>query len=224
MDGGKQVSISLNQIILLILSIEYPIMKKLGILIFDDVEVLDFAGPFEVFSVANQLADYKILAMQTLADNPGPIRAKNGLQVLPNTSLAQLNELDFLVIPGGDGSKKVIQNQPLMSSLKKHISQTAWTMSVCSGSRILAKGGFLNEKLYCTHHEVYESMASLVPTGLPQPNLRFIQSDSRIWTAAGISAGIDLALHLVQLTFGNELALATAQYMEYIPYLDLHAR
>ena len=89
-------------------------MKQLGILIFDDVEVLDFAGPFEVFSVANQLTDYKILAVQTLAYGQGPIRAKNGLQVLPDKSLEQLNQLDFLVLPGGDGSKNVIQNPSLM--------------------------------------------------------------------------------------------------------------
>lgn len=197
-------------------------MKQLGILIFDDVEVLDFAGPFEVFSVANQLADYKILEVLTVALNKAVIRAKNGLQVLPDKSLDQLNRLDYLVLPGGDGSKKVIQNQPLMATLQSLVSQAEWTMSVCSGSRILGKSGFLDQKPYCTHHEVFDSMASLVPNGIPKPEHRFIQSDSRIWTAAGISAGIDLALHLVELTFGKELALATATYMEYTPYPNTH--
>jgi transcriptional regulator GlxA family with amidase domain len=199
-------------------------MKQLGILIFDDVEVLDFAGPFEVFSVANQLADYKILEVYTVALSKEVIRAKNGLQVLPDKSLDQLDRLDYLVLPGGDGSKKVIQNQPLMATLQSLVSQTKWTMSVCSGSRILGKSGFLDQKPYCTHHEVYESMASLVPSGTPKSNHRFIQSDTRIWTAAGISAGIDLALHLVELTFGKELALATATYMEYNPNPNTHDR
>lgn len=199
-------------------------MNQLGILIFDDVEVLDFAGPFEVFSVANQLADDKILEVYTIALTKEVIRAKNGLQVLPDKSLDQLNPLDFLVLPGGDGSKNVIQNPSLMASLQNLVSQTAWTMSVCSGSRILGKSGFLDHKPYCTHHEVYESMEVIVPTGLPKPDLRFIQSDTHIWTAAGISAGIDLALHLVELTFGKELALATATYMEYTPYTNTHAR
>ena len=71
---------------------------------------------------------------------------------------------------------------------------------------------------------MYESIQELVPSALPQPDLRFIQTDDRLWTAAGISAGIDLALHLTEVTFGKELALATAIYMEYTPYLDLHAR
>lgn len=199
-------------------------MKQLGILIYDDVEVLDFAGPFEVYSVANQLADYKILEVHTVALSKEVIRAKNGLQVLPDKNLDQLDRLDYLVLPGGDGSKKVIQNQPLMATLQSLVSQTKWTMSVCSGSRILGKSGFLDQKPYCTHHEVYDSMASLVPSGNPKPNHRFIQSDTRIWTAAGISAGIDLALHLVELTFGKELALATATYMEYTPYPNTHDR
>ena len=199
-------------------------MKQLGILIFDDVEVLDFAGPFEVFSVANQLADYKILEVNTVALSKEVIHAKNGLQVLPDKSLDQLNRLDYLVLPGGDGSKKVIQNQPLMASLQSLVSHSEWTMSVCSGSRILGKSGFLDQKPYCTHHEVFESMASLVPSGIPKPEHRFIQSDTRIWTAAGISAGIDLALHLIELTFGKELALATATYMEYTPYPNTHDR
>ncbi len=199
-------------------------MKQLGILIFEDVEVLDFAGPFEVFSVANQLADYQILEVHTFAFNKEVILAKNGLQVLPDKSWDQLDRLDYLVLPGGDGSKKVIQNQPLMASLQNLVSQTEWTMSVCSGSRILGKLSLLDQKPYCTHREVFESMASLVPSGIPKPEHRFIQSDTRIWTAAGISAGIDLALHLVELTFGKELALATATYMEYTPYSNTHDR
>lgn len=199
-------------------------MKQLGILIFDDVEVLDFAGPFEVFSVANQLANYKVLEVHTIAATKDVIRAKNGLQVLADKSLAQLNHLDYLVLPGGDGSNNVIQNPSLMASLQYLVSQTEWTMSVCSGSRILGKAGFLEQKPYCTHHEVFDSMASLVPSGIPKPDHRFIQSDTRIWTAAGISAGIDLALHLVELTFGKELAQATATYMEYTPYQNSNAR
>ncbi|MFZ9187260.1 MAG: DJ-1/PfpI family protein [Algoriphagus sp.] len=197
-------------------------MKQLGILIFDDVEVLDFAGPFEVFSVANQLTDYKVLEVNTVALSKEVICAKNGLQVLPDKSLDQLDRLDYLVLPGGDGSKNVIQNQPLMAILQNLVSQTEWTMSVCSGSRILGKSGFLDQNPYCTHHEVYESMDLLVPSGIPKPEQRFIQSDARIWTAAGISAGIDLALHLVEHTFGKELALATATYMEYTPYPNTH--
>ena len=128
------------------------------------------------------------------------------------------------MLPGGDGTKKIVQNGSFIEEIKQQVLSSEWTMSVCSGSRILGKAGFLEHKPYCTHHEVYESIQEMVPSALPQPDLRFIQTNDRIWTAAGISAGIDLALHLTEVTFGKELALATAKYMEYTPYLDLHAR
>lgn len=195
-------------------------MKTLGIFAFDDMEVLDFAGPFEVFSVANQLSGYKLLKIRVASADKKTIIAKNGLMIKTDFRLADLENLDYLVIPGGDGTKKVIQQKEVLYQISKLTAQSSWTMSVCSGSRILGKTGFLDHKPYCTHHEVFDSMREIVPSGIPRPELRFVQSDQRIWTAAGISAGIDLALHLTELTFGRELAMQTAQYMEYYPFLD----
>lgn len=195
-------------------------MKQLGIFIFDEVEVLDFAGPFEVFSVGSQLTDYSLLKVFTFGVDDSLIQTKNGLQIKPDIGISDLTDLDFLVLPGGDGSKKVIQDSDLLIKLESLIQNSRWTMSVCSGSRILAKTGFLEGKPYCTHHEVFESMKELVPSGIPKPELRFLQSDEKIWTAAGISAGIDLALYLLEKTYGEELALKTANYMEYQPYLN----
>ena len=88
-------------------------MKQLGILVFDEVEVLDFAGPFEVFSVANQLAEYKLIQVHVLSLDALEIRAKNGLHLLADQRLDQVGPLDYLVLPGGDGSKMVIQNQQI---------------------------------------------------------------------------------------------------------------
>ena len=194
-------------------------MKNLGIFTFDDMEVLDFAGPFEVFSVANQLSGYKLLKIRVASTDKKTIKAKNGLMIKTDFRLSDLENLDYLVIPGGDGTKKVIQKKEVLDEIKKLTSRSTWTMSVCSGSRILGKTGFLDHKPYCTHHEVFDSMRDIVPSGVAQPDLRFVQSDQKIWTAAGISAGIDLALHLTELTFGKELAVQTASYMEYYPYL-----
>ena len=174
--------------------------------------------------MANQLSGYKLLEVYTFSQTTLPIRARNGLQVVPDHSINSLPPLDYLVLPGGDGTKKIVQNGSFIEEIKQQVLSSEWTMSVCSGSRILGKAGFLEHKPYCTHHEVYESIQEMVPSALPQPDLRFIQTNDRIWTAAGISAGIDLALHLTEVTFGKELALATAKYMEYTPYLDLHAR
>lgn len=199
-------------------------MKQLGILIFDDVEVLDFAGPFEVFSVANELSNYTLLNVHTFSYNTLPLFARNGLKVVPDHALNTLPQLDYLVIPGGDGTKKVVQNDSFIEDIKQRILSSEWTMTVCSGSRILGKAGLLDQRPYCTHHGVYESIQEMVPSAIPKQELRYIQTDTRLWTAAGISAGIDLALHLTEVTFGKELALATAKYMEYTPYPYLHAR
>jgi transcriptional regulator GlxA family with amidase domain len=195
-------------------------MNDLGIFIFDEVEVLDFSIPFEVFSVANQLSGYKLLKIKTIAEGKKSITTKNGLKIRADFNLEDISNLDFLVLPGGDGTKKVIENPKAMKILTSFIVQATWSMSVCSGSRILGKAGFLDQKQFCTHHEVFEDMNALVSEGLPRPDLRFVQSDKKIWTAAGISSGIDLALHLTSLTFGNDLAQQVAKYMEYHPYLD----
>jgi len=195
-------------------------MQHLGIFLFDGVEVLDFAGPFEVFSVASQLSDYQELKVFTFGAEQSLIRTVNGLQVLPDFALENLPVCDFLVIPGGEGSKRVIQKPEVLDSLKTSIDQTQWTMSVCSGSRILGKLGYLDNKPYCTHHSVFDSMKEVTPTGYPKPELRFVQSSERVYTAAGISAGIDLSLFLVEKTFGIDLARQTAEYMEYLPYLN----
>jgi transcriptional regulator GlxA family with amidase domain len=199
-------------------------MKQLGIFIFEDVEVLDFAGPFEVFSVANQLSGYNLLEVHTFSYDTLPIHARNGLQVIPDHSISSLPTLDYLVLPGGDGTKKVVQNASFIDAITPRVLSSQWTMTVCSGSRILGKAGFLNQRPYCTHHEVYENIQEMVPSALPQQALRYIQTDTHLWTAAGISAGIDLALHLTERTFGKDLALATAKYMEYTPYLSTYDR
>ena len=197
-------------------------MKNLGIFIFEDVEVLDFAGPFEVFSVANQLSGYTLLDVHTFSYDDHPILTKNGLQVLPDHGINTLPPLDYLVIPGGDGTKKVVKNANFIKEIKQRILSAEWTMTVCSGSRILGKAGLLDQRPYCTHHEVYENIQEMVPSALAQQQLRYVQTDTKIWTAAGISAGIDLALHLTERTFGKDLALATAKYMEYTPYLSTY--
>ncbi len=195
-------------------------MKRIGIYLFDEVEVLDFAGPFEVFSVAAQLRDHKEHQVITFSDKGTTITAVNGLSVNPDTSLFEVEDFDYLIIPGGQGSNAVIKNKESMAKLDELIDASKWTMSVCSGSRVLGVLGYLKGRKYCTHHQVYSSMAEIIPTGDPQPDMRFVQAADGIFTSAGISAGIDLSFYLLEATFGKELASETAEYMEYLPYLQ----
>jgi transcriptional regulator GlxA family with amidase domain len=193
-------------------------MKTIGIFLFDNVEVLDFAGPFEVFSVGSELGNYKNHKVITFSKDGKKVRAVNGLSVNPDFGIEDLPEINFLVIPGGDGSKQVVLEKATMDGLMNLLDSCEWTMTVCSGSRIPAKLGLLNGKPFCTHHLVYESIAKISPNAIPCPQNRFVQSSERLYTAAGISAGIDLSFFLLEATFGKKLAEETAKYMEYTNY------
>ncbi|MBW3469430.1 DJ-1/PfpI family protein [Arthrospiribacter ruber] len=190
--------------------------KKIEVLIllFDEVEVLDFAGPFEVFSVANELSGYQLMNITTVSKNGEVIHAKNGLKVIPDIDLGQIQSVDILVIPGGDGSKNVINDSWMMSCINKLIPNTQVTMSVCSGARILAKLGYLDDKAFTTHQSVFEDVMDLAKNSTPKRDERFVDL-GKIKTAAGVAAGIDLSLYVIQGLFGQECMKNTAGYMEY---------
>lgn len=187
---------------------------KVVILIFEEVEVLDFAGPFEVFSVTSQLSDYRLLDVTVVGKNSNTIIAKNGLKIIPDTDIHQVFHADILVLPGGDGSKKVIGDRELLDWIKNITENSSFCMSVCSGARILAKLGYLDGKEFATHQSVYDDVLKIANDAIPKKSSRFVDL-GKIMTAAGISAGIDLALHVVEKTFGRDLMRKTAEYMEY---------
>jgi transcriptional regulator GlxA family with amidase domain len=191
-------------------------MSKLQvtILLFDEVEVLDFAGPFEVFSVTAQLSGYQNLEVKTVGKIKSLIHAKNGLQVMPDLAISELDQVDILVIPGGDGSRTVIRDFKLMDWINQMIQKAQTVFTVCSGARILAKLGHLKEQRFTTHHEVFEDLMTLEPSAIPDKSARFVDN-GKFMTAAGVAAGIDLSLYVVEKYFGEEVMKKTARYMEY---------
>ena len=118
--------------------------QNVGILLFDDVEVLDFAGPFEVFSVTSQLQDHTLFDVFTVGKTTAPVRAINGLSVNPTYDFAHCPPIDILIVPGGDGTKAVIQDNEILTWVQQIHEKTSWTLSVCSGSRILGVLGLLD--------------------------------------------------------------------------------
>lgn len=191
-------------------------MKKrnIGILLFDDAEVLDFAGPFEVFSVTSELNNFDPFEVFTVSETIKPIRAVNGLSVNPTFDFKRCPNIDILIIAGGSGTREQMENEILLDWIDTVHQQTEFTVSICSGSRLLGVLGLLDGKPYCTHHEVYEHMKEIAPTGMPQYNKRFVNTD-KLYTSGGISAGIDLSFHLVEQLLGEKTAERTATYMEY---------
>ncbi|MEM9363056.1 MAG: DJ-1/PfpI family protein [Bacteroidota bacterium] len=192
--------------------------RTVGILIFEDVEVLDFAGPFEVFSVSSQLFDHRFFDVKIIAKTKDPVIAVNGLSVNPHYSFNNAPELDILIIPGGYGARAVVRDKETLKWIEKVIPKTELTMSVCTGAILLAKLGLLDNKTYCTHHTLYSFVQGLAPTAKPKKSKRFIQSNKKLYTSAGISAGIDLSFHIVEKLHGKDVAKNTAMYMEYTGY------
>ncbi len=188
--------------------------KNVAILIFDNAEVLDFAGPFEVFSVASELKNFELFNVFTVARDSTAISAVNGLSVNPKYNFQNCPPVDILIISGGVGSRTAMVDQETLTWVEQIHHNTLYTVSICSGSRILGALGLLDNKKYCTHQDVYEHMAEIVPSGLPQKEKRFVQ-EGKIFTSGGISAGIDLSFHIVTLLYGSNTAKETAAYMEY---------
>jgi transcriptional regulator GlxA family with amidase domain len=194
---------------------------NIGILIFDEVEVLDFCGPFEVFSVASLMAvnlkkrDEAPFGVFTIAERPGIIKARGNLLVQPHFTITDHPPVDLLLVPGGQGTRKEVNNPALIGWIAKVAEQSKLNTSVCTGSFMLGKAGLLEGKKVTTHWLSLDRMADSFPQVQVQRGVRWVD-EGQVVTSAGISAGIDMSLHLVERILGRVVAEATAKQMEYI--------
>lgn len=191
-----------------------PHTRKLAILLFDDVEVLDFAGPFEVFSVANRQRDPLAFDVVTVAERPGPVLARNGLSVNPHHTLADCPKPDILLVPGGWGTRKEMDNPALIGWIRQAADAAELVLSVCTGALLLGKAGLLSGLEATTHRVDFDLLREIVPNLTVHENRRYVDT-GRIVTSAGIAAGMDMSLHIVERLLGRDAALATARHMEY---------
>jgi transcriptional regulator GlxA family with amidase domain len=188
--------------------------RTVTILLFDDVEVLDFAGPFEVFAVTDELSGGKTFNVCTVAEAPGTVRARNGLKIMPDFTLEAAPAPQILVIPGGGGTRALLRKPAVLEWIRQRAARAEHTASVCTGSLVLAQAGLLAGLRATTHHENFAELAQLIPQGQIDETVRFTDN-GQVLTSAGISAGIDLSLHLVAKLHGEPVASRTAHYMEY---------
>jgi transcriptional regulator GlxA family with amidase domain len=192
-----------------------------GILIFDDVEVLDFAGPFEVFSRTRTVAgadsrrsdDSAPFRTFTVARTRDTITAIGGLQVLPHHSWADAPPIDILVIPGGFGTRALLNDEATLAWIREMAGGSRQVTSVCTGALLLAKTGLLEGKRATTHWAALDVLASIDPTIQVQRDRRVVHDD--VFTSAGVSAGIDMSFTVVEQICGRAVALETAHYIEY---------
>lgn len=191
------------------------IKNTVGIFIFDDAEVLDFAGPFEVFSVTSQLNNYETHHVFTVGKSTDVVRAVNGLKVVPDFQFGDHPAIDILILAGGQGTRALLTDAETLNWVQETIRKAELTLSICSAARLLGKLGLLDQKPFCTHHEVYNHINEIAPLAIAQPEKRFVRSSEKLYTSSGISAGIDLSFHVIEQMLGKILAERTARYMEY---------
>lgn len=197
-------------------------MKKIAILLFDEVEVLDFAGPFEVFSVTGLRDVGEPYEVFTVAEKR-TISARNNLQITATYTFANAPVPDLFLVPGGGGyrpdgtpfgSRREMDNPAMLSLVNQWFLKGEHTLSVCTGALILGRAGLLDGLDATTHFLAIESLRKIAPNTRVLPGTRFVDN-GQIILSAGVSAGIDMALYVVQKLQGKPVADETARYMQY---------
>jgi transcriptional regulator GlxA family with amidase domain len=187
--------------------------RTLAILIFDDVEVLDFCSPFEVFSVTNRFTNPPAFSVLTVAE-ASQVLTRGGLSVNPRHRLDKCPTPDVLLLPGGLGTRREMHNAALIDWIRRAAQSAELVLSVCTGALLLAKAGLLDGLETTTHHGAIELLRQTAPQAVVHEGRRFVDN-GRIVCSAGIAAGIDMSLHVVGRLVGEEVAAKTAAQMEY---------
>ena len=200
---------------------------KTGILVYPEVEVLDFCGPFEVFSVTkldgtNRRTELSPFDVFLVAESPAPVKCAGGLRVVPDHTFETCPPLDILLAPGGWGTREQVNNPKLIEWVKAQSAGAKFVTSVCTGSFLLGEAGLLTGKRVTTHWMSLDRMRQTFANVTVEDALHWVE-DGNVLTSAGISAGIDLALAVVAKLFGEAIARDTARYMEY-PYPESNSR
>jgi len=189
--------------------------RNVAILIFDEVEVLDFCGPFEVFGVTGLRAGgERPFHVYTVAEQARSVHARNGLSVNPNYTIAECPPPNILLVPGGQGTRTLIHNESLVKWVRNQAGRVDLLLSVCTGALVLAQAGLLEGLAATTHFRAFDELKALAPNTTLCPNERYVDN-GKIILSAGISAGIDMSLYVVARLLDAEQANETARYMQY---------
>lgn len=189
---------------------------RVAFVITEGAVMIDFAGPWEVFqdvmipSRGERMEDQHPFELYTVSDSKAPVEVSDGMKIVPQYSFDDAPAPQVVVIPAQGG-----RSPKMLAWVRKMREQSNVVMSVCTGAFVLAEAGLLNGKKATTHHDAYDMLHKRFPQITVERGMRYVQSDPVIFTAGGLSSGIDLALHVVELYYGREAAQTTADMMEY---------
>jgi transcriptional regulator GlxA family with amidase domain len=184
--------------------------KVVAILVFDGMEILDFAGPAEVFAAAGDGRAFDVVTVGATRDD---ITSQGFVTIRPGKPLADVGRADVLVVPGGS-TRQLVEDPRVVAWTRTTAAGADVTLSVCTGAFLLAKAGLLDGREATTHWGSIDALRSAAPRTKVHADRRFVDTGAVV-TAAGVSAGIDAALHVVARLLGRPAALDTARYMEY---------
>ena len=201
--------------------------KTVGIVIFDDIEVLDFCGPFEVFSVtrlneAKRREEPSPFEVKLIAENSRQVSTSGGMRVRADYGFEDYPRLDILCVPGGWGTRRELGNPIMLAWLRGRAAEVELVTSVCTGSLLLGFAGLLVGRRATTHWRSLDWMAQSFPQTTVVRD-QHVVDDGGLISSAGISAGIDMALTVVARYCGETVARATARHMEY-PFPETNVR
>ena len=185
-------------------------MLTVGVLLFPQVEELDFVGPFEVLSYINKIKPESTKVL-LIAESAEPVEAYNGMKVIPDMTMENCPQLDILVVPGRKGRYVAMKNPVIQEFIKQQAQKAKYIASVCTGAFLLAEAGLLKNKKATTYHTAFAELEAYSVQVLPQ---KVVHADN-IVTAAGVSSGIELGFYLLKEEFGAELAQEVADKIEY---------
>lgn len=188
--------------------------RRVGIVVFPDVEVLDAAGPYEVFSVAGRRHGLEPFEVLLVSADGRPVEGRNRFVFTPHVSYASAPPLDILLVPGGFGTRRLMHDAETLAWVAERAATAEVVMSVCTGALVLGRAGLLDGLEATTHASALGLLREAVPDARVLDGVR-LTDNGKVVTSAGVSAGIDLSLHLVARLLGAELAEEAAGYMEY---------
>jgi transcriptional regulator GlxA family with amidase domain len=193
---------------------------SIGILVFEEAEELDFVGPWEVFTMANEVAKHmgkpELHDVKLIAETRQPVRCAKGLRVIPDLTFAECAKLDVLLVPGGWGTRREANNPVLLAWVAAIAREAQWVTSVCTGALVLTAAGPAKGRRVTTHWAFVETLRERGEAKEVLANYRYVR-DGNVVTAAGVSAGIDMALWLTGEIHGPDFARSVQRGMEYDP-------
>jgi transcriptional regulator GlxA family with amidase domain len=187
--------------------------RNIGILLFDDVEELDFGGPWEIFAFL-RTARPELCDVFTVSERGGQVRCAKGLRVLADHSFETAAPADVLIVPGGQGRRREVSNPRVIDFIKRYAGRAEVTASVCTGAFLLERAGLLNGRRATTYWAAMDELRALGTAIVVEG--RWVD-DGNVFTAAGVSAGIDMSLYLVGKLWGPEVARFVQKGIEYFP-------